>query len=44
MEMLVAMGGTPITADGSKDAARHAAQLAHFAPLEVAASVESAWS
>ena len=44
MDLLVAMGATPVTAEGSKDSAKHASQLAHFAPLEVAASVESAWS
>lgn len=43
IQMLIAMGATPLTANGAAGSARHSHQLASFAPLEEAA-VSRAWT
>ena len=44
VEMLIAMGATPLTAIGAAGSAKQASQLASFAQHDPASAVEVAWS
>ena len=44
MQMLVAMGATPLNSSGAAGSARQASNLAQYAPLMEVAAAEAAWS